>query len=117
MKDEIKKKLLERLNAPPDPPLEATRKFLLTYCADRESMAEVESFVERMARQNNVTLIEGLSGIERLLADPPKEKGVLAQLVGWEVAWVLDDPSDDGVKDWLRELAEMLRRHLGDQKT
>lgn len=77
-------------------------------------MQEVENDVARMMKVNTRTLIAGLLGIEGLLADPPKKEGTLAQLVSWEVGWVLADGSDAAVKSWLRDLADMLRRHLGD---
>lgn len=38
-----------------------------------------------------------------------------AHLVAWEVNWVLDDPSDEGAKNWLQEIAEMIRQSLGDE--
>jgi hypothetical protein len=101
-----------RLNAPPDPPLEAVRKFLMSYVADRESLAEVDDEIARMTRVNTRTLEAGLAGIDAILANPPEEEGVLARLVGWEAAWVLEDESDAGAVAFLRQLAEMLRRHL-----
>lgn len=116
MSENIRKKFLERLDAPPDPPLEATRKFLLGYCADKISMEEIEADVARMVQIDGTrTLMAGLVGMEALLADFPTEPGTLENLVAWEVGWVLDDPSDEGVKRWLHELAQMLREHLGDQ--
>lgn len=101
-----------RLDSGPDPPLEATRKFLTSYVEDRESLAEVEAEVARMAQVNTRTLDSGLAGIEDLLEDPPAEEGVLARLVGWDASWVLEDETDVGAAAFLRQLAAILRRHL-----
>lgn len=112
MNDELKKKLLERMQAPPDPPFEATRKFLLRYVTDKDSTEEIEADIEHMSQLEPRTLIQGLAGIEQLLADPPSEEGALSCLVAWEVGWVLKDDSDEGVKVWLKSLVEIIKKYL-----
>jgi hypothetical protein len=59
--------------------------------------------------------LEDLAGIEALLASSSNEPGVLADLVAWDANWVLDDPSDEGAKRFLREVAEMIREVLADK--
>ncbi|WP_428266924.1 hypothetical protein [Haliangium sp.] len=114
MDDTLRDKFRARLNAPAEPPLKATRSFLQSYVADRETLAEVESEIAHMVTINPRTLHAGLAGIEGLIANPPAEEGTLSQLVAWEIGWVLDDPSDAGALSWLGELAKLLRKHLGD---
>lgn len=113
MDDNLRDKFRARLNAPAEPPLEATRSFLQSYVADRETLEEVESEIARMATINPRSLHVGLAGIEGLIAKPPAEEGTLSHLVAWEIGWVLEDPSDTGVLSWLGELANRLRKHLG----
>jgi len=45
-------------------------------------------------------------------AEPQGPPGTLARLVGWDGNWVLDDPSDAGAAQFLRELAQLLRAVL-----
>lgn len=102
----------DRLQQPPEPPLEATRKFLMSYCADKDSMEDIEGHVALMTTINTRTLEAGLAGMEGVLANPPPE-GTLAQIIAWEVGWVLADESEESARAWLRELADMVRKHLG----
>jgi hypothetical protein len=110
-REEIMARLRERLNAPPDPPLEATRKFLQSYCLD-SSMESLLAQVRYMAGVNTVTLRAGLAGIEGLLANPPAEEGVLRRLVECDAGKFLDDPTDAGARVWLEEIARILREEL-----
>lgn len=107
MNDEIKRKLRERMEKTPTvEPFEATREFLMSYVADKDSMEEIEADIDRMSQINTRTLHKGLAGIEKLLASPPAESGTLSRLVAREVGWVLKDESDKGVKIWLGNLSE-----------
>ena len=105
-------RLRQRSNAPPDPPLEATRKFLLGYCVDEGTIQNIREDVRRMLAINPVTITAGLAGIEGLLADPPAEGGTLLRLVVVEGGKVLIDNSDAGAQAWLEALAQMLREEL-----
>jgi hypothetical protein len=102
----------EKRSAPPDEPLEATRKFLMSYVVDRGDMKEIEEPIAYMATVNTITLCEGLAGMEALLADPPQEPNVLRNLIVIEVGRGLKDDSDEGAKALLRELVELVRRYL-----
>ena len=115
MGEDTRERLGRVLNAPPDPPLEATRKFLQSYCADEDSLETIRAAVRRMAAINRRTLVVGLEGIDSLLENPVKE-GVLAQLVAYDAGWVLDDPSDAGARAWLKDVAQMVREELGGKR-
>ena len=110
--EEMLARLRADLNRPPDPPLEATRKFLQSYVLDEQSRQSLRAQVRYIAGINTRTLREGLAGIEGLLANPPAEEGVLARLAACDAGKVLDDPSDAGAKAWLQEIAGMLREEL-----
>jgi hypothetical protein len=108
--DEVMKRLREALHAPPEPPLDATRRFLWTYYGDMDG--RVEKRIARMAKNNSRTLLQGLAGIEGVLIAPP-EPGVLNRMVACEIGIVVDPVGDEGTKAWLKEVAVVLRRHLG----
>lgn len=118
MVDDTHRRAEDRLRAeltrPPEPPLEATRTFLMTYCADSDSMEEVEALVRRVGESSIRTLVFGLRGIEDLLATPPSDPDVIRRMITWEAALALDDTSEEGANAYLRSLAEMLRRVLSD---
>ena len=103
------------LDAPPDPPLEATKKFLHTYVSDAPSMDWIRQDVRRMVARNARSIIAGLLGIEGILADPPDVAGTFSHLIAYDANWVIDDPSDEGAKIWLSSLATLLREELGDK--
>jgi hypothetical protein len=42
----------------------------------------------------------------------PLPEGTVSRLVAVNANWVLDDPSDQGARAWLEELAKMLREEL-----
>jgi hypothetical protein len=90
------------------PPLETVREFLLGHVADAESLDEVRARLQRIAQHSTHLHRRVLGALEVLLADsgPP---GTLARLVGWDGNWVLDDPSDAGAAQFLRDLAQLLR--------
>lgn len=115
MDNQIREKLKKMLNAPPDPPLKACREFLQIYCSDADSIESIRRAVVRMIKLNPRTVLAGLAGIEGVLAHTPAEKGILASIVSYDAGWVLDDPSDEGAKMWLRDLAQLLREELADK--
>jgi hypothetical protein len=98
---------MEGLNA--EPPLEIVRLFLGTHFGDAQSLDEVRRDLERLARSNIRSHQRHLAALEAVIADPPDEPNALAHLVGWDGNWVLDDPSDAGSLQFLREVADMLR--------
>ena len=106
-----------KLHEPPLEPLEATREFLMSYVMDAGDMNEIEASIAYMANVNTKTLREGLAGMEGVLANPPDEPNVLRNLMALEVGLMLADDSDEGVKAFLRELAEVVRRHLTPRTT
>jgi hypothetical protein len=65
-----------------------------------------------MAAVNTATLLEGLAAIETVLTGPPEEPGWLWQVVCYSIGWTLEDRTDEGTKEWLRQVAITLRRHL-----
>jgi hypothetical protein len=111
-RDDVIKKLRERLTAPPKPPLEATRDFLFAFCMDMDGMAEVEARIARFATLNPLSLYRGLAGIEAVLVDPPSKPHVLRRMVACDLGVALADDSDTGTRLWLKQLAVLLRRHL-----
>jgi hypothetical protein len=114
MSDDLHEKIRAKLDAPPAPPLEATREFLHSYVSDATSMDWVRQDVRRMIAINPRTVLQGLSGIERLLAEPSLPAGTLVRLVEIEGNRGLEEPTDHGARAWLVALAEMLRQELGD---
>jgi hypothetical protein len=116
MDDDIRARLLAKLDEAPPPPLEATRAFLRSYVADADSLKEIHGDIARMAAVNPRSVVRGVEGIEALLADPPAS-GTLARLVAWDGNHVLDDPSDESAGAWLREIAAYIRSVLGDRQS
>jgi hypothetical protein len=94
-------------------PLEATRSFLRSYCADADSLEELREDLVRMTSLNAATLRGYLEALEAVLSDTLPE-GTLARLVGWDANWVLDDPSDVGARAWLRGIAKMIEEVLAE---
>lgn len=95
-------------------PLETVRGFLGGYVADAESFDEIRTDLQQLAQVNTRSIRRNLAAFEAFLAEPPSAPGTLARLVGWEGNWVLDDPSDAGAAQFLRELAQLLRSVLDD---
>jgi hypothetical protein len=92
-----------------EPPLETVRDFLRAYFGDADSLEEVHADLESLAQTNIRSHQRDLAAFEIVIADPPTEPNALAHLVGWDGNWVLDDPSDTGSLEFLREVAAMLR--------
>lgn len=111
MSDELRERLRARLHAPPDPPIEATRKFLQSFLSEASFFEDVRRDVADMLTVNARPILEGLAGIEGLLENPPEE-GELLMLVAYDANWVLEDRSAEGAKAWLRELGQVLREEL-----
>jgi hypothetical protein len=111
-REEVMKRFRAAMSAPPEPPLDATRRFLFMYYADMDSMAEVERHIARMAKQNTTTLRKGLAGIEGLLMAPPDEPDVLRWMVAREIGIHVEPPTEERTRQWLKEIALVLRRHL-----
>lgn len=111
----VRAMLQAKLNAPPDPPLEAARKFFNAFFSD-EDWEEAKERLTKRAALNPRSVLAGLVGVEGLLAYPPAESGVLFEMVAWDANWVLEDKTDDGAKAWMREVAEMVREVLGSKQ-
>jgi hypothetical protein len=90
------------------PPMETLETFLATEFGDADSFDEVRAGLDQVAQVSVLSHRRVLRALDSVIADPPMD-GTLAHLVGWEGNWVLDDPSDAGALQFLREVAEMLR--------
>jgi hypothetical protein len=90
------------------PPLETLETFLATEFGDALSFEEVRTGLEQLAQVSILSHRRVLRALDAVIADPPMD-GTLAHLVGWEGNWVLDDPSDAGALQFLRDVADMLR--------
>ncbi|MBC7797334.1 MAG: hypothetical protein H7Z37_10715 [Pyrinomonadaceae bacterium] len=77
----------------------------------------LKRYIENLANselQKN-WLIESLNAFEDTLANPPKEKGILAIVVSRDANQGLDDPtSDDEAIVILKHITQMMRDALGD---
>ena len=92
--------------------LDAARKFLHIYYADTVSVEETRRHLVSTAAMNPRTILEGLAGIEALLAQPPAP-GTLSRLVAIDANENIDDPSDEGARIWLQEAAQLARDVIG----
>jgi len=89
-------------------PLDRVREFLGSHVLDADGLDEIRADLRRTAQFNTVRHHGDLAALEAVIrAEHPP--GTLARLVGWEANWVLDDPSDAGATQFLRDLAQMLR--------
>ncbi|MEV6849802.1 hypothetical protein [Actinoplanes sp. NPDC051411] len=93
--------------------METLRTFLATEFGDAASFGEVRTRQERIAQISVESHRRVLRALDAVIADPPMD-GSLAHLVGWDGNWVLDDPSDAGALQFLREIADMLREIIAD---
>jgi hypothetical protein len=110
MKNKLNSKSTINPNAPT--PVEGTQRFLHSFCLDVDSMDSIRCDVASMILINPRSILEGLSSIERLLAEPLLMEGVLVRLVEYDAGWVLEDCNDAGARAWLSNLAELLREEL-----
>lgn len=108
----LRDELAARMHASTQNPFEAAAKFLRIFFSDADGLDEARAHLARMAGINQRSLTQGLAGIESLLAAPPPD-GRLSYLVAVEANWPLEDPSDEGAKLWLREIAQLIRDVLG----
>ena len=92
-------------------PFHVTVDFLLRFCLYASNLDEVRQQVARLASEDPQAIQRYITGIERLLAEPPPADKAfnLANIVAWEANWVLEDPSNEGAEQWLQEQAQMLR--------
>ena len=111
LREKLRAKIRDRLNAPPDAPIEATRRFLQSYLPEADSFEDVRRDVAYMLTVNARPILEGLAGIEGLLENPPDERDLLV-LVAYDANWVLEDRNAEGAKAWLRDLGQVLREEL-----
>ena len=96
----------------PEPPIvEVVAKFLsfIEYL----DWDELEEEFKKRVRFAPRGLISDLKALEELISTP-QEKDVLAYLVAVDANRNIPDPSDDGAREWIREIAEMVRKALGD---
>ena len=107
--------LYAKLHAPPDPPVDAARKFLHSFFAE-ESWEDAREQIASLAAVNTRSILAGLAGIEALLADPPTGPYVLQNLVWWVAGREEEGLTEAGATAWLREVAEMVREVLGDKQ-
>jgi len=91
--------------------MDAVRDFLQSYVYDAD-MDNVQGIVKHMMSVNPRTIIDGVEGIEEILASP-LEPGTLARLVAEDANRGLDDPSDEGARAWLQDLANRVRAWMG----
>jgi hypothetical protein len=110
-REEIEARLRARANAPEPPPLEATRALLRRHWADADSDEEIRGELVRRAAYNPRPLRAALRAIEAVIADPPQD-GTLAYMIAFDANMQLDDPSDQGALEYLREIAGLLREVL-----
>lgn len=112
MDDELKAEIARMRAAPPDPAVEATSKFLHSYCSDWDTFDQIRMDIRRMVASNQRTLIAGRTGLETLLHHTSIEPGLLAYLVAVDANKGLKDPSDQGAREWLNSLLQILREEI-----
>jgi hypothetical protein len=108
---DIQARLRARASVPELPPLERTRAFLRSYCTDADTLDEIRDELARDAPRDPVRLRRALDGMEVVLADPQPD-GTLSHLIAVDANCSLADPSDTGARDYLRQLADVLREAL-----
>ncbi|MFI7547583.1 hypothetical protein [Actinoplanes sp. NPDC049599] len=90
------------------PPLERVREFLSSHVVGADNLEEVRADLRRTAHFSTARHYGDLAALEAVVTEP-QPPGTLARLVGWEANWVLEDPSDAGAAQFLRELRHLLR--------
>lgn len=108
---DIQARLRARANVPELPPLERTRAFLRSYLTDSDSLDEIRDELARDVPRDPVRLRRALDGMEVVLAEPQPD-GTLAHLVAVDANCSLNDPSDVGAREYLRQLADVLQEAL-----
>jgi hypothetical protein len=97
---------------PPVDPVYDTRKFLRAHLSDAVSVDEAVGDAARLASVNAVTVVRGLAAMEALLAAPPDDY-TISFIVAYDANRDLDDPSEEGARAWLADLAARVREVLG----
>jgi hypothetical protein len=105
--EELEARLRAQLHAPTPSPLEATREFLQEYCGDAYSLDEVRRAVVFTKAHRPRRMQAILRAIETVIADPPRD-GTLSYMVAVDANYQLDDPSDEGALEYLRDIVNML---------
>ena len=85
-------------------PIKTTQQFFQEHCADAEDVEELVNHLELQASVNAGPLVQGLKGIESLLAYPPPGD-LLLELVMQDANIQLETRTNDSAKAWLRWLA------------
>ena len=88
-----------------------TQQFLQAYCANAEDIDELVNHLELQASANARPLLQGLKGIEYLLAHPPSGD-LLLELVTQNANIQLENQSNESAKAWLLWLAKQIRSEL-----
>lgn len=88
--------------------LEATRSFVHGYWADTDGLEQVRSELANVARRNPHQLEQSLAALQVVLQENYPD-GTLARLVAWDANWPLEDPSDNGAKAFLTQVAGIVR--------
>jgi hypothetical protein len=110
-REELEARLRAEAQAQAPPPLEKTRNFLRSYCADADGFDEIRDEAARAAAYNPRPLQDALQAIESVLADPPTN-GSIGHMVAVDGNRQLADPSDQGALAYLSQLADLLREVL-----
>jgi hypothetical protein len=98
------------------PPIEKVRALLHGYVEDAEDFDEIHAELRRTAGTNTVYLRQYLAALETILAEP-QSPGTLLQLVERDANWGIDhDQTDAGAAVFLRELAQVLRVVVDEEK-
>ncbi len=96
-----------------EPPVSRVRNMLHSFFADAESLNEVRAFYGSLTSQNPLRITLDLRALEAVLADPEAE-GQFVELVEVYGNWVLDDPSPAGGRQFLENIARMLREIIAE---
>jgi hypothetical protein len=96
-----------------EPPLSRVREMLHGFFADAESLDEVRAFYGSLTSRNPYQILLDLRALEAVLADPHAE-AQFVELVEVYGNWVLDDPSPAGGRQFLENIARMLREIIAE---
>jgi hypothetical protein len=112
MDDDLRRRLNERLTAPPAAALERARSFLLYHVhdSDRELLGRD---LRGLMKVNASPIIDAVEAIEEVIT-VPQAPGTLFTLVSHEGNQMLDEETDEAAAAWLQDLVLQLRQLLGD---
>ena len=91
--------------------LEGVKQFLRTFCYDADSRDEIRLLLKNYARLPNNTLRKDLANFEALLATS-QPQGMLSRLVAEDANRSLDDPSDEGAREWLQAIVQFIHEAI-----